>query len=111
MKFHLSQGIIPIPDGEYGWEPCMNQPRADKDRKDPNALQACGERTLVRFSCATSHLYGGRPHLKGNPVTLVQATEQHAMNYESTQYLSKTILESLKGFLSTRQRDRTSACS
>ena len=25
----------------------MNQPRADKDRKGPNALQACGERTLV----------------------------------------------------------------
>ena len=25
----------------------MNQPRADEDRKDPNALQACGERTFA----------------------------------------------------------------
>ena len=48
MKFRLSQGMIPIPDGEYGWEPCMNQPRADKDRKDPDALQA--------FGCGSGHL-------------------------------------------------------
>ena len=47
--------------------------------------------------------------IEGNPIKLMQAIEQHAMNFESTQCQPKTILDALRGFLYAKQKEDESA--
>ena len=47
--------------------------------------------------------------IKGDPIKLLAAIKQHALNYESTQYRFKTIFESLKCLVELRQRQDESA--
>ena len=43
--------------------------------------------------------------IKGNPIKLLDAIKQHAMNYESTQYQMKTISDATKTLFNLKQHD------
>ena len=43
--------------------------------------------------------------IKGDPVKLLLAIKQHALSYESTQFCLKTICNSMKSVVNTRQCD------
>jgi len=43
--------------------------------------------------------------IKGNPIALLKAIKEHAMNYQSTQYEMKTIHEAIKSLFNLKQKD------
>ena len=43
--------------------------------------------------------------VKDDPIKLLDAIEQHALSYESTQYIMKTICDAMKSFVNLRQKD------
>ena len=47
--------------------------------------------------------------IKDNPIKLLQAIKEHALNYESTQYQTKTIIDALKSFVNLRQKEDESS--
>lgn len=43
--------------------------------------------------------------IKSDPVRLLKAINEHALNFESTQYRMKTILDAMRGLINLRQKD------
>ena len=77
-----------------------NQYRQNKPKAAAIILGRCTDRLKSKLQQRTNW-----DRIEKDPVRLLAAIKEHAMNYETTQYKMKTIADALKGAINLRQRD------
>ena len=78
------------------------------DKYSQNKVKTYG---IMWQACSTSlqHKLEQRPEfdakIKGDPIALVEAIEQHAVSYQENKYPHDVVLQAMRTLLSTRQKD------
>ena len=78
----------------------MNQYRQNKPKAAALIMGRCTERLKTKLQQRSDW-----DKIEKDPVELLAAIKQHAMNYEATQYQMKTMTDSLKAVVNLRQKD------
>ena len=78
----------------------QNQYRQNKPKAAALIMSRCTDRLKTKL-----HQRSDWETIEKDPVELLAAIKQHAMNYEATQYKMKTLCDALKNVLNLKQKD------